>query len=289
MDLTAREIASQPDVWEKALGVGGDGLPEPGERISVIGCGTSYYVAQSYSRLRELAGQGVSDACVASEFALSRPMDRVLAISRSGTTTEVVSALQSLPDGVPSAIISAVRESPAVGAASSAIVLEFADERSVVQTRFATATLALLRARLGHDLDGAIAQGRTAVHEQIPVDPSDFDRFVFLGRGWTIGLANEGALKMREAALAWSESYPAFEYRHGPISLADQRTLIWFIGEADARLVRDVTATGATALHAGLDPMVELVLIQRTAVSLAMIKGLDPDHPRNLTRSVVLS
>ena len=289
MHLTTAEIASQPDVWSTAVRVDTDGLPEHGERVAVIGCGTSAYVAQSYAVLRERAGHGVSDAHVASEFSLSRPTDRVVAISRSGTTTEVVRALQTLPDGVPSVAISAVRDSPAVRAASSATVLEFADERSVVQTRFATSTLALLRSRLGFDLDAAILQGRTAVHAELPVDPANFDRFVFLGRGWTVGLAHEAALKMREAALAWAESYPAFEYRHGPISLADERTLIWFIGDVDAQLVRDVTAAGAATVHAGLDPMAELVLIQRTAVALAAAKGLDPDHPRNLTRSVVLS
>src|SRR3712207_7559300 len=44
-------------------------------------------------------------------------------------------------------------------------------------------------------------------------------RSTFLGRGWTIGLANEAALKLRESAQAWTESYPAMEYRHGPISI----------------------------------------------------------------------
>ena len=115
-----------------------------------------------------------------------------------------------------------------------------------------------------------------------------FDRFVFLGRGWTVGLANEAALKMREAALATTESYPAMEYRHGPISVAGPATLVWLLGESDDALVRDIEVVGATVVVRGLDPMAELILIQRMAVSLAESKGLDPDHPRNLTRSVVL-
>jgi fructoselysine-6-P-deglycase FrlB-like protein len=123
------------------------------------------------------------------------------------------------------------------------------------------------------------------------VDPaSGLEQFVFLGTGWTLGLADEAALKMREAALAWSESYPAMEYRHGPISLAGPSTLVWMFGAGDDDLERDVRATGATVVAGSdLDPMADLILAQRLAVALAEAKGLDPDQPRHLTRSVVLS
>ena len=102
--------------------------------------------------------------------------------------------------------------------------MEFADERSVVQTRFATSALALLRAHLGHDLGPVIAECEAALTScRLPADPTRFARIHLLGRGWTVGVAEEGALKLREAARAWAEAYPALEYRHGPIALADQR------------------------------------------------------------------
>jgi fructoselysine-6-P-deglycase FrlB-like protein len=291
MRRTAAEIATQPETWSEALTRLPDAagaLPPAGQRVAVIGCGTSFYMAQAYASLRESAGLGVTDAFVGSEFAATRPFDSVLAISRSGTTTEVVRALEGLPSGLPSTAISAVDGTPVVRAADHVVILEHADEESVVQTRFATTTLALLRAHLGQDLTGAIRDARLTVDEALPVDPTTFDRFVFLGHGWTVGLANEAALKMREAALATTESYPAMEYRHGPISVAGPSTLVWHLGEADGALVHDVEAVGATVVVRGLDPMAELILIQRMAVSLAESKGLDPDHPRNLTRSVVL-
>ena len=291
MHRTAEEITSQPDTWNGALerlpGAAAS-LPAPGQRLAVIGCGTSFYMAQAVASLRESAGLGVTDAFVASEFAATRPFDSVLAISRSGTTTEVVRALEALPSGLPSTAISAVDATPVVRAADRAVILEHADEESVVQTRFATTTLALLRAHMGEDLGVAIRDARLAVAEALPVDPAAFDRYVFLGRGWTVGLANEAALKMREAALATSESYPAMEYRHGPISLAGPATLVWGLGQIEDALVRDIEATGATVVVRGLDPMAELILIQRMAVALAELRGLDPDRPRNLTRSVVL-
>jgi glucosamine--fructose-6-phosphate aminotransferase (isomerizing) len=57
---------------------------------------------------------------------------------------------------------------------------------------------------------------------------------------------------------------------------------------SDEPLVRDIEATGATVRVAEADPMAELATIQLTAVALALARGLDPDTPQHLTRSVVL-
>jgi fructoselysine-6-P-deglycase FrlB-like protein len=211
-----------------------------------------------------------------------------VAISRSGTTTEVVRLLQGL-GRTPRVAITADARSPVAAIADATAVLDFADERSVVQTRFATSVLAMLRAHLGEDLAPAIADGERALDEALPVRPDAMDHVVFLGHGWTVGVAEEAALKLREASRTHSEAYPAMEYRHGPISLAGQRSLVWILSTLDETLASDVRATGATVRVASLDPMAELVLAQRLAVAVAEAKGIDPDHPRHLTRSVVLS
>ena len=291
MSVTREEISSQPQMWRQVadlLPQVARQLPAAGERVAIIGCGTSYFIAQAVAVARETAGHGETDAFVASEMPVGRPYDVVLAISRSGTTTEVVRCLESLPSGVRSLAISAVPGTPVVEAADDAIVLAFADEASIVQTRFATTALALLRAHLGHDLSAAIDDAQTLLEQPLPAQPAGFEHFVFLGHGWTVGLAAEAALKFREAGQAWAESYPAMEYRHGPISVAGPGTLVWFVGDADPDLVRDVRPTGATVVTRRLDPMAELVALQRGAVALAEAKGLDPDNPQHLTRSVVL-
>ena len=98
---------------------------------------------------------------------------------------------------------------PIADAADALVALDFADERSVVQTRFATTVLALLRASLGEDL---AAVGRDAEQRARPCPSSRYlaaTQVSFLGMGWTVGLAHEAALKMREAAQAWTEAYPA--------------------------------------------------------------------------------
>src|SRR5947208_838254 len=88
---------------------------------------------------------------------------------------------------------------------AAAIELEFADEESIVQTRFATAVLALFRACLGADVAALADAAERSLGAPLPIDPAAFARFVFLGTGWTVGVANEAALKLREAAGAWTE------------------------------------------------------------------------------------
>ena len=288
------EIASQPECWERAAALAADteGLARPGERVAVVGCGTSWFIAASYAALREASGQGETDAFAASEFPAARGTsaryDRVLAITRSGTTSEVLALLGRLRGKVPTTAVTGDPKTPIMDAADSVIVLEFADEKSVVQTRFATSTLALLRAHLGEDLAHAIADARTAVKAPLAPELIEAEQFTFLGTGWTIGLATEAGLKMREAARAWTESYPAMEYRHGPISITGPNRVAWAFGPLPEGLPEQIEATGGRLETSAFDPMAELIRVQRLAVAIAEARGLDPDQPRHLTRSVIL-
>jgi fructoselysine-6-P-deglycase FrlB-like protein len=264
-------------------------LPPAGSELAVVGCGTSWFMAQSFAALREAAGQGRTDAFPASEFPAARDYPHVLALCRSGTTTEVVGLLRGLPAGTRSVVVSAVPGSPAVEAAGHAVLLGFADEQSVVQTRFATTALALLRAALGEDVEALACDAERALAAPLPLDPSQVEQVSFLGSGWTYGLASEAALKLREAAQSWAESYLAMEYRHGPISIAAPGRAVWPFGPLPSGLAAQVRATGAELVDTStLDPLAALVLAQRYAVAAAEARGLDPDRPRSLTRSVIL-
>jgi len=286
----ARELASQPEAWRRAAGMSAEQrlLPAAGLRVAVVGCGTSWFVAQSYAWLRETGGQGRTDAFAASEAFIDRDYDAIVAITRSGTTTEVLELVEANERRIPVIGIVGDAASPLVDAVDEVVALPFADERSVVQTRFATTTLALLRASLGADLSGAIADAEDAITADLDPALVDAEQYAFLGRGWTVGLAHEAALKMREAAQAWTESYPAMEYRHGPIAIAAPGRVTWMLGEAPAGLHGEVQATGARFVASDRDAMAELVLIQKLALLRARSRGLDPDEPRNLTRSVIL-
>ncbi|MFI6287956.1 SIS domain-containing protein [Streptomyces sp. NPDC051018] len=296
MSRTATEIATQPACWRRAAesAAGFDGLPRPGERVAVTGCGTSWFMAIAYAALREAAGQGETDAFASSEFPVGRTYDRVVAITRSGTTTEVLELLARLRGTVRTVALTADDKTPVMDVADEVAVLDWADEESVVQTRFATTALAFLRAGLG-DVPGvksvadAAVDAESAVTEPLPDAVLAAEQWTFLGRGWTYGLALEAGLKMREAAGAWTEAYPAMEYRHGPISITAPGRVAWVFGAPPEGLAADVSAVGGTLVaNEAADPLADLVRAQRLAVALAESRGFDPDRPRNLSRSVIL-
>ena len=298
------EIYSQPDCWSKAASLAtGDSpyyvskLPAPGERVGVIGCGTSLFIAKAYAYLREHAGQGVTDAWPASQARLHRDYDRIVAITRSGTTTEILTAIDRYRETggtAPVTIITATPDTPVEARGDTITLAEF-DEVSVVQTRFATSTLALLRAHLGEDLSAPIAQAK----ELLAASPTDLEQSLdgvraagqvtFVGMGLGAALAEEAALKLREATQSWAEAYPATEYRHGPISIAQPGRAVWSLGPLVPGFERDIAATGAHLEHRDTDPMAELVRVHLVCLLRAADLGLDPANPRNLTRAVILT
>jgi fructoselysine-6-P-deglycase FrlB-like protein len=288
--FVSSEIDTQPELWRQVstgFAQYGGALPKPGQRVAAVGCGTSWFMAMAYAALREDLGHGLTDAFAGSEFPAGREYDAIVVISRSGTTTEVLDLIRNT--SLRTIAITATQGSPIVELADETIMLDFADEQSVVQTRFATTTLALLRASLGEDLTQAAADAETAL--TIEVDElAKLQQVTYVGTRWTVGLAHEAGLKQREAASAWTEAYPAMDYRHGPIAIAQPGRGLWIFGEPPASLLEDVEATGATIVyHPDLDPMASLVVAQRVAVAKALALGLNPDHPRSLTRSVILT
>jgi fructoselysine-6-P-deglycase FrlB-like protein len=288
MTQTEIELATQPAILRQIK----DFLPEVahklakrGEKIAAIGCGSSWFMSMAAAGFREAAGDGETDVYAGSEFLYQRHYDRLVVITRSGTTSEIVELLKRTK--LPSVVITAVPDSPVTEFATESIIMDFADEQSVVQTRWATAALGLLRAHNGADLEKIADDCEIALQEDIS-SFTKLDQITFLGRGWTIGLAQEAGLKTREAAQFWSEAYPAFDYRHGPMSIAQEGRGVWMFGELDKYLEADIKKTGALLEKSTLDPMAHLVKAHRVCVALAKHKGLDPDNPRGLTRSIIL-
>ena len=292
MSYLTDEIASQPECWSRAIEMAssaGAALPATGERVAAIGCGSSLNVARCYAALREAAGQGETDAFPASEVPAARRYDRLLYISRTGTTTEVLDALRRAPRNTLSTAITADPDAPLAREARHVVLLDFADERSVVSSRFITSSIVLLRAQLGTDVRSLPAAAEREVARPLPPELAERAEFTFLGRGWAAAVADEAALKLREASRTWAESYPAMEYRHGPISVSDEITVVWALGEVPFGLLEDARRTGATVIASDADPLAALIGAQRLAAALAERKDIDPDQPRALSRSVILA
>lgn len=284
------ELNSQPETWARAVALTDElaRLPKKGEKVAIVGCGTSWFMAQSYAALRERAGLGLTDAFAASEAFIDRDYDTVIALTRSGTTTEVLELLENIKGTKHTVAIIGDTQTPIIDLADDIIAFPFADEKSVVQTRFATTALTFLRASTGANVEKSIADAAIAVSEELPEVLLAAEQFSYLGRDWTVGLAHEAALKMREASQSWTESYAAMEYRHGPISIAAPGRVTWLFGEEPTGLSGDVAKTGAHFEHSDLDPIADLIRAQRVALERARRAGLNPDLPRNLTRSVIL-
>lgn len=297
MTHLSEEIRTQPDNWRAVatrLDEVSAALPTPGERVLVVGCGTSYYMAQAYAAARAASGQGVTHAVAASELidGAEGDYDRLIALTRSGTTTEVIGVLNRVKGAIRTTGIVATPGTPVTELVDEAILLPEVDEQSVVQTRFATTALSLLWASVGIDPASAADQAAAVLAEADPLadlgDIAALEQVTFLGRGRGVGLAEEAALKLRESAQFWTESYPALEYRHGPISIAQPNRIVWVFGEAPSGLAGDVAATGATFVCTDREPLAELVRVHLLCERLADLKGLNPDAPRHLTRSIIL-
>ena len=260
------EIATQPQDWLEAKDAAAEYaalLPHPGERVAVVGCGTSYYMAQTYASLRESAGLGITDAWSPTEARLDRGYDRLLAITRSGhddrdrrpadRTTRTGSRPRSITSspGTPVLDLAAPILTPAVDE-------QLRGPDPVRDDDAGDAALAPGRGprpgdRAGPAVldagEGSLGPAATA------------DQITFVGRGWTDGIAQEAALKLRESAQLWTEAYSMMEYRHGPVSISAPGRVVWAFGDLVEGFADDIAVTGADLLHSPIDALADLLRV----------------------------
>lgn len=279
---TRAEIASQADVWQATLDKMAGQWEELSSRLQglkerpivVIGCGSTYYLALHAASVLRSAGIA-ADAFPSSEisfFPLSHlPDDFVLlTISRSGTTTETLWAMDAYRKRFPQGRIIAVTcvpNTPMIDKADVVLLSEFAREGSVAQTRSFTSMVLMcqaLAALLAGDrarmdalgvLPGALTDflGRAGdLPARIGSDLS-LDRFFYLGSGAFYGLACEAMLKTKEMTTSWSEAYHVLEFRHGPMSVVALSALV--VGmisdsepEAEIAVLRQMRGLGGRTL-----------------------------------------
>jgi len=142
--------------------------------------------------------------------------------------------------------------------------------------------------------------------------------FIFLGRGISTATALEGRLKLLEISYTPSLAYPAGESKHGPISVIEKGTPTIFICPNDETRkeilgnIMEMKARGAKIIsvceeedqkiknlsddviempkqiHPILTPIPYIIPLQLLAYYIAVERGLDPDKPRNLAKSVTV-
>lgn len=328
---TSAEIASQPRLWPQAVdvGVAATALQHEltGGSTLYIGCGSTAHLARALAFAHRQTLPTFAWAEAASEVWLasdprSPRADTVVAISRSGETTETIEAcLRAGRLGSKLMAVTASPRSQLSEVCTESVVVDFASEESVVQTRsFTSMLLAALAAQLtaaGRDAAAAFegigemgaelinASARTTEHL---ADVSLESVFV-LGSGLNGQLAPEAALKIKEMSATFAERFPVLDFRHGPISLAGQHTAALVLCGAsvahELAVAADIEAWGARVFTVGPDPRCSietpsaaseastavacLVVAQLAGLRRGLAKGLDPDAPLGVHAHVELN
>jgi len=281
-EYTRGEILSQPEVWQTTI----QDIQKEFEKVRffikdpyskkyiVMGCGSTYYLAISAAYLLRKKGFTAS-ACPSSEFVFfADSVDLhetvIIMISRSGTTTETLWAMDKVRkemSGSKIIVITVRPDAPLAKNSDLVLAAPQADEKSVAQTRSFT-SMHICAQFLSEMLSGKSSdftrleslpeklrqlQNRySSLMEEIGNDLR-IKRFFILGGGPLYGIACEAMLKTKELALTWSEAYHPLELRHGPMSIVDdQAIVIGLISDrqqtAEASVMRDMKRLGARTL-----------------------------------------
>lgn len=317
MNVTERVIVEQFPFWNGALTCA---LPSiPARRIVVVGCGTSYFLAQTIAAAFNLNGRQAvavpgAEWTHQSNAYLADTVDTcVLALSRSGESTETVQAVEaSRKVGIPTIAITCAEGSAIERAADQSLYLPTHPEEGVVMTSSASVMLLAGLRLVGTNLDASVIDAARTAMEEVSTKSSSLlanrNHFAYLGSGPLFGLGAEGALKLQEMSLSYTQNYHSMEYRHGPISLVDRNSLVVMLyseemqAEED-KLAADIRSKGAVVIGLGgpgdlsvdirgsalarLPAM--LPALQIFGERVAQSKGLNTESPRHLTKVVVLA
>lgn len=276
------EILSQPECWESCLAsLKNDkwfsdfaGRFEKASGWLFVGCGSSYYVAQSAAATalsltgRRAQAIPASELLLYPEATLAAGGLTPVLISRSGRTSEVIKAAELLKSrGIATLAVTCAPGERLEKIADAAILLSAADEQSMVMTRsFSSMLLALqvsaARAAGDSNFINSVRKmpGQAApIFKRAPaevrrfVEKYRFSDYVCLGQGPFFGLASEYALKLTEMSLSYAQAFHTLEFRHGPKSIVGPETLLVFLlsdggYEAEREVLEEMKALGGTTL-----------------------------------------
>jgi glutamine---fructose-6-phosphate transaminase (isomerizing) len=237
----------------------------------------------------------------------------VVTLSRSGETTETVAAAKaSRAAGAKVTAITCEKASSIAAACDRLVVAETHPVEGIVMTSSASLMLLLGLELLGYPLDGKPVRAAETLLRQadavLPKFLAGRSHFVFLGGGPNYGVALEAALKLQEMSQIFSQGFHPLEYRHGPVSLIDERSAAVLLYGADtaaaeATLADELKEKGAIVLGFGgpgdislevpVDPAIAglacLPALQLLGERAAQSRNIDTIAPRHLSKVVTLA
>jgi glutamine---fructose-6-phosphate transaminase (isomerizing) len=245
-----------------------------------------------------------------------------LTISQSGTSDDLVETARSAKRGgaLTAALLNAP-DSPLAQACDIVLPVGAGPESSVAATKSFVATLAaLLRLVCAWGGDAVLEAAIRRLPQRLgDASALDWGRgaqalclapdLMVLGRGPTLAIAREAALKLKEVCDIHAEAFSGAEFRHGPMALVRRSypVMMFMPGDAAAEgmraLARDLEAMGAAIFviepgagastrlpalapdHPEADAITMIQSFYVLAVALAQLRGIDPDRPRHLLKT----
>jgi len=341
--ITYKEIYGQPESFRAVL----DTLPQiratldevfaqKYDQLIFTGCGTSLYLAQTAAYLWQASNSTPATAVPCSELLffphnyVKGKRTLVLPITRKSYTTEVrmaIDKVHTLP-GVTSLAITCDPDSRLYN--EHYILAPNTPEDSVIMTRSFTAMIFLAQILAFHaagkqaEIEAMrdypaqaqkLLEESDALAKRIIAENPNLNLFITLGQGAYYGVSNECMNKMKEMGITNSEAYYSMEYRHGPMSLVDENTLLVLLSnevteETDAALMAQMKSFGGVTAAIGphVDGMEGLDYTLNTGLAytelqaaalmgfigqflgyyISLAKNIDADSPRHLTQAIVL-
>ncbi len=255
------------------------------------------------------------------------PNSTLFAISQSGESADVLEAV-SVGKEKNATILSMVNSNNSALARESifSIGLNCGPEIGVAATKSFTSQMAILYKIADKLCDGCLTidfKTISKAYAEILSDTSkikelcksikNISSLFVIGRGIHYPLAKEGALKIKEITYVHAEGIAGGELKHGPLALMDSSTYVIVISPDDDSYVdnissiHEIKSRGAKVIGISnthnpnydywieiptvrkeLYPLVEIIPLQLIAYYLALEKGIDPDYPKNLAKSVTV-
>jgi glucosamine--fructose-6-phosphate aminotransferase (isomerizing) len=326
-----REAAEAPDAVARFLDHNAETLDRIGIRLRavppafVVTCarGSSDHAATYGKYLIEtMLGVPTASAApsVSSIFGANAraPGALCIAISQSGRSPDLLETARAYKTGG-AYLVAIVNDqgSPLAALADEGLPMCAGPERSVAATKSYIASLAALAALVAHwaqdiDLQTQLSALPVTMRSAFALDWSsaqnilaDARNLFVIGRGYSLGIAQEAALKFKETCGLHAEAFSSAEVRHGPMAIVgrdfpvlafatsdtagdDVRSVVAQFAERDAAVMLADAAgggsLGALSAHAALEPILMVQSFYRFVNALAVARGIDPDAPPHLKK-----
>lgn len=344
-ELTYKEIYGQPvsfqavnDTLDTIFKTLDEAFAEKYDEVIFTGCGTSLYLAQASAHaFSTCTGISAKGMCCSELYYFPETYvgngKKVLVVpmTRKSYTTEVrmaIDKVRSYP-GVKSLAITCDPDSSKYN--DYMLLSPETPEDSVIMTRSFTSMI-YLAVVMSYYVGGkkekieqlkdyaanaeSFLKATDEMAKKIVAEHPECNLFITLGQGINYGIANECMNKMKEMSLSNSEAYYTLEYRHGPMSLVDDKTLIILLGnddtvDGDAKLLTQMKEYGAKVLAIGNNASKDFTDVDYTldmpygydslqnapiigyigqliGYYVAELKNLNADSPRHLTQAIVI-